>query len=436
MSDLKNLTALVIDSGQFYELALRLAREDGFGRVLYHNDLYEAYPRVQTALIGDGDPGVERISEIWPLPKIDCAVIVDCAHPGLQEELRSRGIPVWGSGEGVFLEWRRIQFRETLKGLGLPVHPYTVIEGLSELRSHLWGKENQYIRFSRFRGNRETMHWIHADLSMGELDALAVELGPAAERMRFLVESAFGKYEVGYDGYFSGGKFPGLSFHGIEEKDKAYFGAVVSKADLPPSMRIVNEALEPLLAKLHYENFISTEIRIDEDGTPFFTDPTCRQATPAGEPLLEAFANLPEIVWAGANGGSLDPVCDVRFAAQVLIEHADSGEDQWRYLEVPRDVRRWVKLYNPVRCGDEVYAFPSLRHSCTTVGSVLGLGNTPEEAVDAVKEHAAALDGQAVTVPIETLASALAAAKEAEGEGVEMGGQPVPDGSIALPEAP
>lgn len=433
--DLSGKVACVVDGGQFIEFALRLAREDGFGKVLYFNPRWEPYARVQNGAIGEGEPSLTRIECLWPLPKADCFVFPDCILPGIQEEIRSRRLPVWGSGDGVFLEWRRGRFRETLKEVGLPVHPFTVTKGITELREYLQDKEDQYIRISRWRGNMETMHWINEDLSAADLDALGIELGPMGNVLNFIVEEGYDATEIGYDGYFSGGQFPDVSFHGIECKDKSYFGALVAKPDWPEPIRIVNEAMLPLLKELDYANFFHTEIRVTKDGTPYFTDPTCRQATPAGEPLVEAFSNLPQIVWEGSNGASLAPVVEAEFAAQVLIEHADDGELHWRYLEVPEEVRRWVKLYNPVRVSSELYSFPPLRDSCPTIGSVLGLGHTPEEAIDSLKEHAAALSGQSVTVAIESLASALAETAKADGEAMELGLHEVPEPATALDES-
>ena len=432
--DLSGKVACVVDGGQFLEFALRLAREDGFGKVLYFNPRWEPYARVQNGAIGEGEPSLTRIECLWPLPKADCFVFPDCILPGVQEEIRSRRLPVWGSGDGVFLEWRRIRFREILKELGLPVHPFVVQRGLSDLRQYLKDKEDQFIRVSRWRGNMETLHWISEDLSGGDLDALAVELGPMAEVLKFVVEEGYDATEVGYDGFFAGGEFPEVSFHGIEHKDKSYFGALVAKADWPEPIRTVNTAIQPLLKELDYANFFHSEIRVTKEGTPYFTDPTCRQATPAGEPLLEAFSNLPQIVWAGANGTCLAPVTEAKFAAQALIDHADDGREHWRYLEVPQTERRWIKLYSAVQVAPGLYAFPPLRESSALIGSVIGLGQTPEEAIGQLKEHAACLDGQAACVAIESLAAALAETAKADGEAVEMSGAPVPEPAIAVQE--
>lgn len=431
-TETSGLTATVVDGGMFVELAVRLARD--FKRVFYCCDIQPAYPRLNEACVGDGINGVETIDSPWEKKsETDLFVFPDCSHPELQRELKSQGFPVWGSGSGCQLEWDRIGLKSKLKSVKLPVRPYTVCHGLAKLREFLADKTDQYVKLSKWRGNGETWHWISPETCAGKLDAIAVEFGSLQDEVEFLVEAGFDAEEVGYDGYFVGGKWPVRSFHGIEKKDKSYFGALVEYDDLPEPLREVNDAITPLLAKAGYANFFSSEVRITEDSLPYFTDPTCRLASPAGEVMLEAFDNLAEIVWAGAHGVCVDPDANAKFAAQALIEH--NGEDKaWRSLEVPDAIRQWVKLYNVAQVGEETYALPPLPHSSTTVGSVLGLGDTPEEAVEALQAHAEALGDQPVTVEVMSLAEALLDVKEADGETMELGGADVPDPASMMEE--
>ena len=159
---------------------------------------------------------------------------------------------------------------------------------------------------------------------------------------------------------------------------------------------------------------------VRRNGKPCWSG-NCRHASPAGEPLLEACANLPEIVWSGAHGEYIEPEWEAKFVAQVLIDHKDDGKEHWRTVRVP-DLR-WVKLYNASKIGNDIYAIPPLPHSCASIGSVLGQGNTPEEAVEELKKHASELDGQDVTVDTASLASAIAESDSDEPGSVEMGGK-------------
>jgi len=429
VKDVSDTTFCVIDGGQFVELAVRLARS--VKRVLFQCSIDQPYKKVNEASVGDL-PGVEvidpEVNDFWTLKKqIDCFVFPDCAHAGVQNELVAQGFQVWGSRNGVNLELQRIKFKKVLLDLGLHVGPYRVCNGLTELRAWLRDKKDQYIKISRFRGNTETRHWIDQRESGHILDEFAVTFGPVAEDVRFLVEEAIPtKIEWGLDTYFSGGKFPSFVAHGPEIKDKCYAGSIVAWRELPDPVKEVAEAMIPVLADANYANFISMEIRIAEDGTPYFTDPTCRFATPAGEPQLELYKNLPEIILAGAHGECIDPICSHNFAVQAVMDHSGPEED-WRRIVIPEGVRQWVKLYSACQIEGDLYAIPSFPHSCDSIGSVLGLGDTMEEAIEHLKANAKALKDQPVHIHVETLVEALKEIEEAEAKGVEFSEQPMPE---------
>jgi hypothetical protein len=769
MSDLSEKTILVVDSGMFLPFALRMA--DSFGRVLFWNPVEQASPRIHEAQIAEGFDEITVVSSIFSeLDEVDVFAFPDCIQPWFQNWLKEKGKKVWGSGMATQLEWNRDLFRIHMENLGLPVHPYHIAHGLHDLTDYLKDKKDQYIRISRYRGNGETWHWIDSELSSNRLDELAIEYGPIQETIDFLVESSFDAKEVGYDGFFYGGRFPGSAFHGIERKDKSYFGALCDYDSLPAPLKTVTDSIGPLLENMGYSNNFHAEVRVTPDGTPYFTDPTCfsedtevltdcgwklfqelngdervctlepntnqieyhkpsqhvrywhsgemleianrkrdlellvtpnhsvwgrtkphkplsefradslppqlsiprtgiwngvevsafvlpaysnrwssgkgrhiqksidlpaqtismdswlrflgvflseghtsmwqvgitqtkyreeileilnaipfdwrpypkgfrtssiqlasflsstglrherripsfvkmlssrqinlfldsyclgdgsnyrgnriisttskntandiqelflkagsvasirtvkkagsdvrisngkyitkhdsllvcerstfkdfwvgggnrkhlyinpvayhgmvydvtvknhilyvrrngkpcwsgncRHASPAGEPLLEACSNLPEIVWSGAHGEYIEPEWESKFVAQVLIDHKDDGKEHWRTVRVP-DLR-WVKLYNASKIGNDIYAIPPLPHSCASIGSALGQGNTPEEAVEELKKHASELDGQDVTVDTASLASAIAESDSDEPGSVEMGGK-------------
>jgi hypothetical protein len=431
MSDASQSTVLVVDGGLFFEFALRLSR--GFKRTLYHCDITETFPRLHTALIGDGFEGAEVALDLWDaIREADVVAFPDCTQPGLQAELVRQGKPVWGSRKGVRLEWFRREFMERLRKLDLPVADYQMVYGLSALRSHLRDLREQYIKVSRWRGNMETTHWIDWRTSSPWLDDIAVEFGGAQEDVAFLVfPSIDAVSEVGYDGYFAGGRFPKVSASGVETKDKGYFGAVIAWDELPEPLQEINEAMAPVLADFGYANFWAAELRLSEDGKAWFTDPCCRHASPAGECQLELWKNLPEIVYAGAHGECLDPEPTAKFAAQALMEHRDD-KTRWRRLVIPDDVSQWVKLYNPVKTADEVYDLPPLPHSCESVGSVIGLGNTPVEAVERLKEHAAALEGQPVEVRIDSLVDAAVEIEAAAQVGVDLVNEAMPSAAEVM----
>ena len=425
MNNAGNSTILVIDDGLFFSFAERLSR--GFKRVFYHNSVHECFPRLNSALVGDGFSEVETVLDVWDgIAQADVIAFPDCTHPGLQRELRRQGKSVWGSGDGVYLEWERQAFMERIKALGLPTPDYHVCNGLSELRSYLRNEREQYIKVSRWRGNFETAHWINWRTSAPMLDEISIEFGGAQEEVVFLVfPDIEAVSELGYDGYNIGGKFPRISAAGVEAKDRGYFGSIIQWSDLPSELRDINEAIAPVLAESRYANFWSAEVRIDRDGTAWFTDPACRHASPAGECQLELWSNLPEIVWAGAHGECIDPISTAKYAAQALIEHKDD-KTHWRRLVVPDDVKPWVKLYYPVKIANEVYDFPPLTHPMEQVGSVLGLGDTPSEAIEHLKENVAAITGQPIEIRVDSLVDAAVEIEAAAKAGVELVTEPMP----------
>ena len=429
--DLSTKTACLVDNGLFVELGIRLARD--FGRVLYYNPgNQKGFPTITEAMIGDGMGEIERIDSFWPLKnEIDCFVFPDINSSAIQLELISQGKPVWGSRAADRLEQYRAEFKGILMELGLEVGPYKVCHGLDELKAFLFNKKDRWIKFSKYRGSFETRGWVDYDTSRDVFDLLAIKFGPAQNIVNFIVEETIKtKVEWGYDGYFAGGKFPARSAQGVEEKDKCYIGAITEWADLPSEVRMINEAITPILAKFGYANFWSTELRITEDDKVYFIDPTCRMPSPAGEAQMELYGNLSEIIWAGAHGQCLDPEPTAKFCAEAIIDH-NGDEQYWRRLVVSDEVRRFVKLYNVCKI-DDAYCIPPLEHSCDSIGAVIGLGDTIEEAIEHLKENEKALNGQPITIHSEDLADALAEIHHADQQGIELTNEPVPDPAVVL----
>lgn len=421
----------LVDGGLFLELGIRLARD--FGRVLYFNPANQkSFPTLNDAIIGDGMEEIERIDHFWPMKnEIDLFVFPDIHHSALQWELLGQGFPVWGSRGADRFENFRAEFKETLKEIGLEVGPYQVCHGLDQLREYLRDTKDQWIKFSRYRGTFETAHWVDYETSADIFDRMASKLGPAQAVVPFIVEETIPtKVEWGYDGYFCGGKFPLCSAQGVEIKDKCYIGSMTDWKDLPDEVRMVNEAMKPLLSKFDYTNFWSTELRITEDDKVFFIDPTCRMPSPGGEAQMELYDNLSQIIWAGAHGECLDPEYTSKFAVEVIIEHT-IDETLWRRIIVPDEIRRFVKLYNVCKIGD-AYCVPPIEHSFEAVGALIGLGNSIKEAIENLKDYEEKLNGQPIDIHSIGLSDAIAEIHHAEEQGIELTNEPVPDPAIVI----
>jgi hypothetical protein len=421
---------LVIDNGLFFSFAQRLAA--GGAEVSYWTPNDSPFPTINGAVIGDGFDNITRVRDVWDHLDVDVVAFPDVGMTGLQTYLENHDVAVWGSRTGSDLELKREWFNQTLEVLGLKVPPHKIIIGLDALRPFLQGRDGDcYVKISRFRGMMETFHHVDYGISLPWLDQLAVRAGPLQNRIRFIVYDPIEtKIETGLDTLIIDGVAPTVAIQGIERKDKAYAGVVTGWLDLPKELTDIVEQFMPIFKEQRYRNFFSSEVRVD-DNDWYFTDPTCRMATPAGEPQLCLIENLVEIVEFGANGDMIEPKFRAKFAAQALIDHP-GDKSGWRVIEVPATVAESVFLYSPCQIGAGVFTIPPFQFSTETVGSAVGLGDTLKEAIENLQDIASELTGQGLTVHTSALVDVLAEMHEAESKGIPITDQPIPAPSIAI----
>ena len=419
MKDISQATALVYDHGLFFPIAQRLAKK--FKRVLYFSHWEKGFSTINDYAVGDGFGDIERCTDIWKVKnEVDIWVFPDIQHSGLQLELESQGKAVWGSRNGDSLELNRVKFNRVLREVGLPVAPFVVIKGLSELRKHLSDKTDKYIKISKYRGTMETWHWRDNDLDSGRLDALAVKLGPFQDHLPFLVVDPIEcPIEIGGDTYCVDGKWPKLCLNGMESKDKCYFGAVTPFAEMPQELQDVMNAFSPILAKERYRNQWSMECR---DGR--FIDPTCRGGLPSTGSQIETWSNLPEIIWAGARGEMVEPIPAHQFSVEsVLTLKAKKGE--WGKIRVAPELVDHAKFASCCEIDGAICFPPDEQHS-DDVGWLVNGGSSMEDAIDTHKKLARELpDG--LSCASEELIDLLQKMQEAEDEGIAVSTQDVPN---------
>lgn len=428
MSDISDKTALVVDGGLFLPLADRLSRE--FGLVLlYVPGTEKPFPLLNDAIIGEGFPSFVRVHDLWRAIRFEADIVIfpDVGHSDLQEVIADEfELPVWGSRNGDLIELNREYLKKFQAREGMEVPPHEVIEGLDALRDYLAVNDDVYVKISRYRGLGETFHSVNYELSKPWLDAMAVKLGPMQAEMVFLVEHSIpAAAELGFDGYCIDGMFPDVAVQGIEAKDKGYIGVVRPYADLPKEIQTVNEQLQGFLKGAQYRNFFSTEVRLAEDGTPYLIDPCCRHASPAGECLHELIGNLGEVIWAGAHGEMIQPEYVAKFAAQAMIDHP-GDETQWRVVDLPEGTHQWAKIYFACQQDGKI-CLPPFPWNHDTIGSVVGIGDTMEEAIESVKDTAAKLSEQGLTIHVEALADVLEEIESSEEAGAEVSDESIPD---------
>lgn len=387
-----NKTVCVIDNGLFQPLAHCLSKH--FNRVLYFREWKESFPSPQDVAIGEGYNDIECVDSLMGAIKdTDLFVFPDIYWAEEQAYLRSIGKKVFGAGDAERLELYRHDFSEAIKELGMPVIPHEMVKGVKRLRERLEKVEDKYVKVSFVRGLMETWHHCDYRISKPKVDEIEYNLGCLSEDQEFMVEDAMeAKRENGSDQIVVDGRFPKIVQHGVEGKDKTYLAEMIAYSSLPKEVRQVNEWIAPLLKSYKYRCYFSTEIRVGKkDNKPYLIDPCCRHASPAGETFNTLCGNLGEMIEAAAEGELVDPKPVKRFAAQAIIT-SDIAETMSVPIYINPKVREWVHLYHSGIREDGQECVFKTDAQMAEIGSVVGIGNTIDEAIKQCREHAEGIE--------------------------------------------
>jgi hypothetical protein len=429
VKNVKDIVITEIDYGCFPDLSKKLS--ESVKKAYYHSPIDDEYRNVKDCIIGDGIDGVERIDEFMTpeiIKETDLFIFPDIGWGETQKYLKSIGKAVWGSMGADELELYRTRFLTLLKKLGLPVVPYKVITGLTNLSDHLKTVKNKWIKINRFRENMETWHHLDYEHSQRMLEYLNVEFGGVKELVVFIVQDDIpDSLELGFDGWSVDGQFPEETMQGYEKKNELYLGSKLANKDLPEEVRYVNEKMSPSLKDYGYRNFWATEIRV-KDKTPYFIDPTPRMPGQTGEQLLETCSNLAEVIWAGANGELIKPEFKYDFAVEATLHYTENA-DIWKTIQVPSSIEQWVKLYHYCIV-DGTYQFPPSKND--ELGVVLGVGETIEKALDHLKKNMESLKDEPVCAHLDGFADLLEDAKKAQKQGIKFTDKEIPKPEVIL----
>lgn len=431
MKPISDCCVCVVDHGLFIPLALRLAKT--FKRVLYHSPCEAGFPLLAPFLIGDFPP-VERCNDFWPIKHdIDLFVFPDIGYSGLQLELVSQEFPVWGSRGGDSYEVSRVKFLRTLERLKLDVAPYEIVTGLSALRDYLKANDDKFIKISRYRGLMETWHHATFETSRGQLDRLAVKCGPFQESIPFIVMDPIDTtIELGGDTHCVSGQWPSIMLQGYEWKDQGYLGAVTRRDEMPEQIQEVMDAFGPLLGAENYANSFSMELRIDGDKS-YFIDPCCRGPLPGSGAQLEAWENIDEIIYGGAQGECVDPIPkeDAAFVAEAVLK-AKCDHGAWTEIEVPEAALDYCRFGNCCLAPDNsTVAFPPSDDHGSEVGWIAATGPTIRATIKALLDRAESLP-KGLNADTRSMVDLLGEIREAEEAGIEFTEQPVPTPQTAV----
>lgn len=395
MSSLKGKTCLVVSHGLFMSIAVRLSRD--FGKVYtYIPGRETTFPTLNMGMIGHGLP-IERVDTIFGphFDEIDLFVFPDIGFAEIQIYLELIGKRVWGSRNGEELENYREVCKQLMEEVGLPVQPWAKLKGISALREHLKAHKDQHVKIDRWRGNFETFFAESYDLVVPKLDQIAHKMGALQEEAEFIVEDDLpDRVEIGLDCYCIDGQFPTKTLVGIEVKDLGYVAEFMDWQKIPEPIRRWNEKMGPVLQQYGYRGFLSTEVRIGKDLEPYMIDACCRAGSPPSELYQEFYANFSDIIWQGADGKLVEPEPAGKFGVQVVLK-SEWAKEHWQPVHVPEQFRNQVKLFNSVQVDGVFYVVPQ-DEDMAEIGSVVGWGDTLEEACDMACEAGESLSGYGV----------------------------------------
>jgi hypothetical protein len=411
-------TALIYDSGDFVHFAQAIA--PGFAKTLYFSPWMSSHPHQRDVLVGD-IPGLTRVN--WferYLDQADVIVYLDCGDGDQMTWLRKKGYRVWGCGMSDNLELDRIGYRRVLDRLALPTVPADTITGIDELEKYLQKNEKRWIKCSYFRGDFESFHHYNWFLTQPWFEDKKRELGPGGAKAVFLCEEELDGVETGYDGYCIDGQFPQLGFWGWEYKNRAYVIRAQRMADAPACVRLV-EALGADLKMLGMRGNFHTEHRIAADGEVYITDPATRLGSPPGEVLGPMISNWADIIYYGAAGELIEPKPIAKYGAQI-IKFSEYATDNFISFDIPADVGPLFRFRRAYLDGNEIYwHIPD--HHLDQVGSALGYGDTPEEAIGMAAEIADKVKGYQVEHAPDAEDKLLKLIKDGAEAGIPFGGE-------------
>jgi hypothetical protein len=403
MSDFDNKTVLFWDaSGSYTHMAEAVVGQ--FDRVLYYVPYETGFPTPIHFMPGYGVEGIERIGygedieSFWDgLDVADLVVFTDVGNGGLQEYLRSQGLPVFGSGKTGRLEQDRAYLKSICRHLGLETADYFTLRGIDSLRQFLLGgPENEpagecYVKLSYWRGLAETFHHRAPFMTRSWLDELSLDAGPYAQAIEFLIEKPIDDdpiVEVGIDTFCADGLFPSIIMWGYEaSKDNCYVGCA---SVLPKRLADCAEALRSHLEHETYRGPLSTETRECQKKS-YVIDFTARFPEPPSSLQRFMIDNWAEIMWEVAHGRIVDADYIAPIGVQVVWK-SSYGREHPLAVEVGRMDR--VTIHGHTVFDGRHYAVSPAQ--LEEQGGAIGLGSTLEEAMEDAWDAVNSIEGRDV----------------------------------------
>ena len=413
-SKLSDVVAMVVDNDLFTEIAVTLA--PSFKKMYYFNQAaLRAFPRINGAKIGDGMEGIEVVDSLWhDFENVDLYIFPDIHSGPTQDRLLAMGKLVWGCRGAEEIEVNRIATKKLMAKWGLNVGPYEVVMGITALRDRL--KQHKVTYYSSndvmwikidgmHRGHFETIRCDGYDRIEGRLNRLQCDLGPYAELTRFVIEADLpNRVELGMDAYCIDGQYPKRHLYGIERPMGAYIGMVAGRDQMTPAVTAFSDAAAPTFKSYGYRGFFSDETRVDKKGRGITIDPCTREGSPPGEGYIEFYTNLPEIIYAGAQGTLVEPDCAGKWMVLISL-HSDQAVQDYLRIDFPKAYRQFIKLRYCARIDGKYWRIPQ-ETGGTLLGRAIGWGDSMAAAEAMAKEIALSVRADEIDARTEALPDA------------------------------
>jgi hypothetical protein len=408
---------LVYDSGGlFFYVADRHARDGN--KVYYYSPRTSNYPTPHFH-ISEGMTGVERVDDPWTyMDKVDLIVYTDVNDADHQVFLRKQGYNVFGAGDGEDLELDRLLHRQLLDKLGLPVIPYQVLKGMDELEQYMRREKDKYLKISYWRGLKETHcheEW-DQDAQKWFYD-LAHLCGVYRGEIEIIGEDSMPGVETGSDFFYSNGEFAKYGLHGFEIKNECYVCKVVEHSKLPTAILSIDDAFNKVYKYFDVRCSVSTEVRVHDANTGYYTDPCMRFGSPPGELIVEMYGNFTEIVDSCARGKLVIPQVDYKYGASIFLT-SESVKKDFLKVEFPKKYKDHVKLRSPIMIEGDYYVTPL--DESNGVAQVIGMADSLDEAVAECLMIAEEVKGEGLGFRKDAFDDAMETLAEAKKKGVGL----------------
>jgi hypothetical protein len=321
----------VLVFGTGIELSPVLGLTSAGHEVYYYTDYISPYPSFDDFATGYGFSNIKKVHNFFSyVDKVDKIVSFDVYGGDLFDFLSKKGYDTFGGGLATELELDRKFLKAILKSAGIPVPQYEIVKGFKNV------KPPCVVKLSIFRGSAETFIINNEAEKRNYETKLRKEFGEFLDHIEFIVEEELELddrfVEVGIDAVFDyekGFVFPLMV--GVEYKKGVYVGRVCNSfSEVPKPLQDTMLKLDPVLKKLKYRGFISTEEFIDPKGsTHYFLDITVRVPFPLGLGYRYAMTNFADVVLKKA-----EPKFRNKYYVVVPIKF-EEARDYFVYVDTP-----------------------------------------------------------------------------------------------------